>query len=339
VEMDSALFAKLSPARVVGITGTRGKSTVTHFLHAMAAAAGKNPFFGGNERDVATLPLLTKTDEKSLVILELDSWQLQGFENDRISPHIAVWTNFMPDHMNYYKNDMDRYFADKAAITRFQKKGDWFVTTGEIKEKIEARFGPLAATCITDPSIPDDWRVEIPGIHNRQNAAFATAAARCLGIADSIIKRTLATFPGLPNRLEPLGEKNGIAFYNDSNATTPEATIAALRTLVSQGKPIVLIAGGSDKELRFEALAALIESSVKKTILFAGTATEKLRALLSERTSPAVVPGMAEAMAAALAAGRPGDIVLLSPGATSFGIFKNEYDRGDQFRERFAALK
>ena len=89
----------------------------------MAKAAGLAPLLGGNERDIATLQLLTKTTDKSLVILELDSWQLQGFEESKISPHISVWTNFMPDHMNYYKNDMDRYFRDKAAIARFQKAG------------------------------------------------------------------------------------------------------------------------------------------------------------------------------------------------------------------------
>ena len=132
----------------MGITGTRGKSTTTHLIYEMAKAAGKDPVLGGNERDTATLPLLATTGKKSLIILELDSWQLQGFEDSHISPHIAVWTNFLPDHMNYYKGDMDRYFEDKAAIARFQKAGDTFITTREIKEKIESRFGALAGTCV-----------------------------------------------------------------------------------------------------------------------------------------------------------------------------------------------
>ena len=181
VEMDASLFAKLSPATIVGITGTRGKSTVTHLIYEMAKAAGKDPFLGGNERGTATLPLLAKTDASSTVILELDSWQLQGFEDAKISPHISVWTNFFPDHMNYYMSDMDRYFQDKAAIARFQKPGDHFFTTRDIKEKIEARFGTLRGTCVTDPTIPDDWEVALPGDHNQQNAAFACAAARCHG--------------------------------------------------------------------------------------------------------------------------------------------------------------
>jgi UDP-N-acetylmuramoylalanine--D-glutamate ligase len=339
VEMDASLFAKLSPATIVGITGTRGKSTVTHLIYEMARAAGKDPFLGGNERGTATLPLLAKTDAKNTVILELDSWQLQGFEDAKISPHVSVWTNFLPDHMNYYKDDMDRYFRDKSAIARFQKPGDVFVTTKEIKEKIESRFGTLAAACVTDPALPEDWEIALPGEHNRRNAAFARAVAQVMGIADEIIKNVLKNFSGLPGRLQLLGEKNGVAFYDDGNSTTPEATIAALKTLAPLGRPIILVAGGSDKELDFSALVPEIEAHVKKLVLFDGKATDKITALLSKNFPSAAAANMDEAFAAALAAASPRDIVLLSPGATSFGIFKNEYDRGDQFKAAFEKLR
>lgn len=331
VAMDASLFAKLSGATVVGITGTRGKSTTTHLIYEIAKAAGKNPGLGGNERDVATLNLLRGVAPGDLVILELDSWQLQGFEEASISPHIAVWTNFMPDHMNYYKGDMERYFRDKAAIARFQKKGDIFITTSEIKKSVEAQFGSLKGTCITDATIPKTWNIALVGKHNRTNAAYAVAVARALGIPDEIAKTVLEKFNGLPGRLEYLGEKKGIAFYNDSNSTTPEATIAALAALVPQNKPIALIAGGSDKELPFEALADYIPKTVKHLILFKGKATDKLLKVLPPDYNATIVLNMKDAFAAALAAAQPGDIILLSPGATSFGIFKNEYDRGDQF--------
>ena len=339
IEMDASLFAKLSGATIVGVTGTRGKSTVTHLIYEMAKAAGKNPELGGNERDTATLRLLSKTDHRSLVILELDSWQLQGFEEDGISPHVAVWTNFMPDHMNYYKGDMERYFQDKAAIARFQKKGDYFIAPRDIKERVEARFGKLRGTCVTDISIPDDWEMALPGEHNRKNAGAAAAAAKCLGISEKIIKNILKTFSGLPGRLEFLGERDNVAFYNDSNATTPEATMAALRTLDAQKRPITLIAGGSDKELIFTDLASEIAQRTKGVVLFQGQATEKLKALLPNDFPVTIVPNMQEAVAAALKSVMPGGIILLSPAATSFGIFKNEYDRGDQFREAVVALK
>jgi UDP-N-acetylmuramoylalanine--D-glutamate ligase len=345
VEMDASLFAKLSPATIVGITGTRGKSTTTHLIYEMARTAGKDPVLGGNERGTATLPLLATTDATSTVILELDSWQLQGFADAKISPHISVWTNFLPDHMNYYKGDMERYFEDKAAIARFQKKGDAFVSTRDIIEKIDQRFGVLESVCIANPVLPADWKVALLGDHNRANAAFACAAARGLGISDDVIKKILEAFTGLPGRLELLGEKNGIQFYDDGNSTTPEALSVALDALASVGRPIVLIAGGSDKELDYTALVPKIERSVKKLVLFNGKATDKITALLSASSpdSPAfpytAAANMNEAFAAATAAATPGDTILLSPGATSFGIFKNEYDRGDQFKAAFKALK
>jgi UDP-N-acetylmuramoylalanine--D-glutamate ligase len=339
VEMDASLFMKLSPAMTVGITGTRGKSTTTHLIYEILKAAGKDVHLGGNERGTATLPLLQKTTEKSIVVLELDSWQLQGLEDGTIGPHVSVWTNFFPDHMNYYKNDMDRYFADKAAIARFQKSGDYFITTKDIKEQIESWFGALQGTCLTDATLPSSWNLALRGEHNRQNAAYACAAARCLGIPDDVIKGVLALFAALPGRLEPLGEKSGIAYYNDSNSTTPEATIAALATLSKEGRPIILIAGGSDKALDYTTLIPIMETRVKKLILFKGTATDQMERLLPKTLPATVVLSMDEAMKAATTAATPGDIILLSPAAASFGIFRNEYDRGDQFRAAVQKLK
>ncbi len=342
IEMDASLFTKLSGAAVVGVTGTRGKSTVTHLIYAIAQAAGREPLLGGNERGMATLPLLKEARPDRLAVLELDSWQLQGFAEDKLSPHVAVWTNFMRDHMNYYRGDMDRYFEDKATIARFQKTEDFFITTPEIEAKFEERFGRPAAHCVTDAALPADWKLALTGEHNRVNAGFALAAARATGIADGASRKAIESFRGLPGRLELLGEKGGIAFYNDSNATTPEAAMAALKALAPaaarRGGGIVLIAGGSDKELVFDELAAKIAAAAKKTVLFNGAATEKLRQLLPNDHPVADAGSMDEAFRKALDAAKPGDIVLLSPGATSFGIFKNEYDRGDQFRELFAKL-
>ncbi len=364
VEMDAALFVKLCRERfgdaaasgggitIAGVTGTRGKSTVTQLIYEMAraaetdlAAADKNGgesggrvHLGGNVPDTATLPLIDAVRPGDTVILELDSWQLQGFAEDQLSPRIAAWTNFMPDHMNYYRGDMDRYFADKAAIARFQKPGDWFVAPRDIKERIETRFGALAGN-YAEPADLAGWEVALPGDHNRADAAIAAAAADRLGIPQNIIAAVLRTFTGLPNRLERLGEKNGIVFYNDSNATTPQATIAALSTLSAAGRPIILIAGGSDKELDFDGLARAIPTQTKRLVLIRGSATEKLKLLLPAGIAPAdEASDMAAAFRAALAAAAPGDTILLSPGATSFGVFKNEYDRGDQFRACFEHL-
>jgi UDP-N-acetylmuramoylalanine--D-glutamate ligase len=385
VEMDASLFVKLCREKfsgagasvhgsagargvtIVGITGTRGKSTTTHLIYEMVRAAfasgastdvpRRGVYLGGNERDTATLPLIEKVVAGDIVILELDSWQLQGFDEGRVSPAVAVWTNFMPDHMNYYHGDMDRYFADKAAIVRFQRAGsdDLFIAPREIKERVESKFfagGALPGNWVAPADLSDiaDWEIALPGEHNRANAACAVAAARALGVSDEIIKKVLKTFTGLPGRLELLGEKNGVAYYNDSNSTTPDATIAALRALVGSsspktaGRPIVLIAGGNDKELDFAALAREladmhVKKSLKAVVLFEGKASEKLKALLPvDFPAPTMAATMPAAFEAARALAAPGDIILLSPGATSFGIFKNEYDRGDQFGKAFEDL-
>ena len=353
VEMDAALFVKLATAdeksapTIVGITGTRGKSTVTQLIYEMAKAAGKNTYLGGNVKDIATLPLIETIKAGDVVVLELDSWQLQGFEEDHISPHIAVWTNFMPDHMNYYHGDMERYFMDKAAIARFQKSGDTFIAPRDIKEKIETKFfndASLPANHI-DPSAPD-WEITLPGEHNRANAGCAIAAARALGIPDETIKKVLKDFRGLPGRLELLGEKNDIVFYNDTNSTTPDAALAALRALgetaTTKNRPLVLIAGGNDKELDFAELAKVVAGNaphIKKLVLFQGKASEKIKALLPQNFPITMAAGMDEAFRTAMATAAPGDIILLSPAATSFGIFKNEYDRGEQFKAEFEHLK
>jgi UDP-N-acetylmuramoylalanine--D-glutamate ligase len=235
---------------------------------------------------------------------------------------------------------MARYFEDKAAIARFQTATDVFIAPHDIKEKIEATFGSLAGTYHEPDPIPLDWTLTLPGDHNRMNAMAATCAARKLGIPDETIKKVLATFQGLPGRLELLGEKNGISFYNDSNATTPDATIAAILTLAPQKVPIILIAGGSDKNLDFTNLATTIKENVARLILFPGKATDALAALLPKDFPVAMADTMPDAFAKALVAATAfspsRSIIMLSPAATSYGVFKNEYDRAEQFKKEVA---
>ena len=128
VEMDASLFAKFSPATIIGVTGTRGKTTTTNLLvHILETAFPGHVFIGGNIRGMATLPLLKKAKAGDYVVLELDSWQLQGFGDAKLSPRVAVFTNFLHDHMNYYKGDMNQYFADKANIYIHQSERDVLV--------------------------------------------------------------------------------------------------------------------------------------------------------------------------------------------------------------------
>ena len=252
----AALFAQLSGVSIIGVTGTRGKSTTTHMIHHVLShvTEGAPVILGGNVRGVSNLQLLKEVEEDSLAVMELDSWQLQGFGWAKISPHIAVFTTFMEDHMNYYHHDMDAYFADKAQIFKYQEESGVLVTTQEVftwAQKFMKKEGEEfhQEIKLVDASLlPEDCILAMPGEHNRLNAALATEALRATGLTDEEIFEGLATFPGVPGRLEYLGEvkvvnpatKGGwVKIYNDNNSTTPTATIVGLRA-VSKGKNVVL---------------------------------------------------------------------------------------------------
>ncbi|MBI5400992.1 MAG: UDP-N-acetylmuramoyl-L-alanine--D-glutamate ligase [Candidatus Yonathbacteria bacterium] len=345
VEMDASLFAKFTGATIVGITGTRGKSTVTHLLeYILTRAYPKHVFVGGNVRGVATLPLLKKVKAGDIVILELDSWQLQGFGDAKLSPHIAVFTNFLPDHLNYYKGNMGKYFNDKENIFKYQNEDEVFIVGEQAAREIKKRANPRASLGQGSKGcpwivakvalVPKTWKIQIPGEHNRANIACAILVCRELDVSSEVIKKGVESFAGVPGRLECVATVGGVKYYNDTTATTPDGNRVALEALGAKGKKnIVLIAGGADKELDYASMAKLVHKTVKGLVLIEGTATEKLLRLIPKKTSYPVyiVDSMKDAVEVARDFARRGDIVLLSPGAASFGVFKNEFERGDQF--------
>ena len=331
VRMSADLFAELSGVPVIGVTGTRGKSTVTHMIKAILDAAGKPVLLGGNVRGVSTLALLDAAVPESIAVLELDSWQLQGFGEARISPHIAVFTTFYPDHLNYYHDDMDAYLADKANIFIYQKPSDTLILGKQCAPTIIEKYGGKieSEVVIADElKLPDTWTLKIPGLHNRYDAALALAAARALGIPDETSRTALQSFAGVPGRLELVREVRGVKVYNDTTATTPEATLAALKALDTGEKNIVLIMGGADKSLDMNTLLYEIPNHAKRVILLAGTGTSRVLEFLP---GASVFDDLAKAVQEAFVSAVPGDIILFSPAFASFGMFKNEYDRGDQF--------
>ncbi len=365
IEMDASLFCKLLPDGVttIGVTGTRGKSTTTHlifhilnkFLEGGELKVGreekeeKKPkvFLGGNVRDMATLPLIKEVSLGDYVVLELDSWQLQGFGDSKISPNISVFTTFMEDHMNYYKNSMERYFADKANIFKYQKEGDVFVM-GEGMENSFKKYGkgleiPQNTAVAKKADIKEGWKIQLLGEHNLLNISCTVAVARALKIDEEIIKKAVESFKPVSGRLEFLKEVNGVKIYNDNNATTPIATIAGIEALDSelQGKDgkLILIAGGADKGLELKELVGVIEKKCKTVVLLPGTGTNRLisnfQFLISNQDSIFNVSNLEEALDKAMSLVENGDIILFSPGFASFGPppggFANEYDRNDQF--------
>lgn len=328
VAMSTALFAQFASeigVTIIGVTGTRGKSTVSHMIYHALIHAGKRAHLGGNIRGISTLAMLPEMRAGDYAVLELDSWQLQGFGDLSISPNVAVFTNLMPDHQNYYP-DMDAYFADKAHIFAHQKKGDALFIGEELRDRVRA------AHPINEPTVPGalapDWQLKILGEHNRINGSFAAAVLLHLGMDIATIRAGLESFDGVEGRLQFLGLADGVRVFNDNNATTPEATIAAIRALDQGRRDIILIAGGADKNLPLETMADEIQKKCKAVMLLAGTGTERLRPLLGDAM---VFHTLETAVDSAFDTAEFGDAVLFSPAFASFGSYVNEYERNDHF--------
>lgn len=325
VVMSAAVFAENTKARLIGVTGTKGKSSVTHMLFDVLKAAGENVYLGGNVRGVSTLALLDVVGEGDWVILELDSWQLQGFGEARISPEISVFTNFMEDHLNYYDGDLERYFLDKANIFEFQKSTDTFVTNEGVVTFAEKYGVAIRGKKVLVGEYSFDFELpNLIGEHSFKNARYVLCVAELLGIDSSVAMKALSEFGGVSGRLEFVREFEGRKYYNDTTATIPDATIVGI--LSFRGKSISLIAGGDDKALDYTELAKIIREEVVELVLLPGSATDKLIEKLGDDFKYKVVRDLDEAVGLVA-----GEIVLFSPGATSFGMFKNEFDRGDRF--------
>ena len=337
VYMSTALFALFCPTRTIGVTGTRGKSTTTQMIFDGLVRDGRRVILGGNVRGVSTLALLPEVTADHDVVLELDSWQLQGFDDLKIAPSISVFTTFLPDHMNYYEGDLERYLYDKLTIFRHQRPGDVGILSSGVLDQIVS--SPLAASLMSptrlivpEPLTPD-IALRVPGRHNRLNAGLALAALTAAGVSPRTAGEALSAYTALEGRLQLVAEHNGLKFYNDSNATTQDATLAALQSFPSDR--VILIFGGADKGLPIDDLLAFIGSEPIRCVALAGTGTDRM---LSAIPALEVARSMPAAVAAAVAKAAPGDIVVLSPGFASFGLFQNEYDRSDQLLNEVAAF-
>jgi UDP-N-acetylmuramoylalanine--D-glutamate ligase len=344
LKQSAAWFAELAGVPIIGVTGTRGKSTVTHMIHhVLSEVTGEKILLGGNVRGLSNLQLLKEVEDDSLCVMELDSWQLQGWGWAKQSPQIAVFTNFMEDHLNYYMTGgrgkgeaMQLYFEDKANIFTYQEETGVLVTTPEVFERAKQLAGVTLGqeVVLADASIiPEDSLLSMPGEHNRLNAALAHQALKAVSLTDDEIFSGLASFPGVPGRLEYLGERDGVKIYNDNNATTPQATIRGLEAVGnSNDKNVILIVGGAYKNIDPAPLLAEMQRYCKKVVLLPGTGTDKLTSALKNTPIDwSIVSGVEGAVRAGLASGESGDVLLFSPGFASFGLFKNEYERNDAF--------
>lgn len=338
IEMDESLFAKLMPAgvEIVGITGTRGKTSTTYLVYELLQLLKKRRIFlAGNVQGKATLPLIKEVEAGDIVVLELSSWQLQGFSEALLSPHIGLWTNLYPDHLNYYKGSMEAYADDKKNIYRYQTAEDFFIYNADdefllnLLSEVKADKLPFSAS-----EIDDSWNLKILGLHNKANIAAALKVGQIYGLDYAKMKKTIEKFSGVAYRLEYRGEKNHVKFYNDTTSTTPVAALKALEAFPPE-QELVLIAGGADKNLDLSEWVDYLITRVDKIVLLQGSGTEILKNLLEERGASSIIKGEHDNLSAALAQAidlaTENSVVLFSPGFASFGMFKNEYDRGERF--------
>jgi len=367
IETDISLFLAACPARLVAVTGSKGKSsTSSAIFHVLSEnRTGGRAFLGGNIT-ISPLSFLDELEDGDDVVLELSSWQL-GDLNGRnlLKPRAAVITPIMKDHLDRYTS-MEAYIDDKRLIYQNQDGNDATIACDDNWGRCfleESKGRPLlyskkpliwgvSGGWIPDPEGPglarfhdnpnfsgkDGCIVEvvpskllIPGFHQKQNLLAAALALLHLGLAPDTVRESLGRFPGIEHRLEFFHESGGVKFYNDSAATIPEAAAAAI---LAFEKPPILVAGGTDKNLDFAPLAMAAEK-VKALVLLSGTGSDKIAGLLEGGIIKCRGPfdSIEAAAEAALDAAEPGDSVVFSPGCTSFGMFLNEFDRGSKWKE------
>jgi UDP-N-acetylmuramoylalanine--D-glutamate ligase len=293
---------RLLQPRLVGVTGTNGKTTTAELLGVMLEA----PVAGNVGRALTDLD--GAIDPGTLVVCELSSFQLEDVHE--LACEVAVLLNLEPDHLDRYAT-FDDYRDAKLRI--FERARVKIVPKGSGLEGLEFS---------ADDPLPAEPRIR--GAHNRENAAAATAAARAVGVSEDQIAQALRSFPGVPHRLEPVGEVNGVAYVNDSKATNVAAALRALAAY--EDEPVHLILGGSRKGEDFAPLAAAIGPNVRSIHLIGETADELAAAIPQARRDG----DLASALAAVDA--RPGDVVLLSPACASYDQFRDFEERGEEFR-------
>jgi UDP-N-acetylmuramoylalanine--D-glutamate ligase len=315
------------------VTGANGKSTTAAMIAAILEADGRRTWLGGNLGG-SLLDDLDRIGPGDWVVLELSSFQLFRL-NHTPMPRVAVVTNCTPNHLDWH-GGYQQYVTAKQRILTGQTRdgiavlGESLAGDGSWRRQVR---GSLAAL-VPDAAIPP---LALPGKHNRRNAVYAATAAQAAGCGDEAIRRGLRGFSGLPGRLQLVATRGGRTFYNDTTATTPESTIAALGSLSA---PIWLLAGGSDKGIDLAPLASAVVAGARGAAFFGATAPA-LRDLL-KTVAPdypcAQVSTMSEALAWCWSRSRPGDCIVLSPACASHDQFQNFRHRGAAFCELVARL-
>ena len=313
------LFLANSQGLIIGITGTKGKSTTSSLIYNILKAGGKRVHLIGNiEKPV--LSFLLGKNKKDIFVYELSSHQLYNLKQ---SPNISVFLNIFPEHLDYYRN-FKEYAKAKANITLYQKKEDYLIFNK--KDKLVSSFAKKSKAN----------KLPIVGDYYELDKAAAKKVGKLLKISPKLIKKVIDNFKGLECRMELVGTFKGITFYNDSLATIPEATILAIKSLGSEVETILL--GGFYRNISFKSLARkILKSKIKTAILFPSTGEKIWKEISSldkkKRIKHFFVKNMKEAVELSFKNTSKSKICLLSPASPSFGLFKNYKERGDLFKK------
>lgn len=357
----TSYFFDNCPAKIIGITGTKGKGTTATLIYEILRQnfKSKSPrlkiVITGNIGKKQPLEIMESLTDRDWVVYELSSFQLQDLNK---SPHIGVALMVTSEHLDVHKNQ-EEYLLAKSAITKFQSDKDFSVINFDFENSKRIGCQGSGAKRFFSTETPNGdcffgkdgcihflqfgtrrWNKitgwALKGLHNVQNICAAILASDSAGCSAAAIERAVLNFQGLEHRLEFVTEKSGIKFYNDSFSTVPETAIAAIKSF---GEPLILILGGSSKKSDFKTLAQVVfhAGNIKKIILVGLEASRLKRELLTANFSPEkILEGasvMSEIFSQIKTAARPGDSVLLSPACASFDMFKNYQDRGQQFKK------
>jgi len=344
------LFFALCPAPILGVTGSAGKSTTTSLIGDIFAAAGREVFVGGN----IGRPLLGKLDQisaSSWVVMELSSFQLEPLQ---VSPHIGLVTNVTPNHLDRHPS-MEAYWAAKGQILAHQVPTDWAVLNAD--DDWTRRYRPLGRVLhfslegivegaylagqqlmLLGEPLLEISDVPLRGRHNLANVLAAMASSHAAGIDPTSMRAAIQAFKGVPHRLQTVAERDGVLFVDDSIATAPERSIAALR---AYGEALVLVAGGRDKHLPMQDWASLIARRVKHVVLLGEMSdliAQAIHVADPGYTAMTRASTMDEAVARAASVASSGDVVLLSPGGTSYDMYSDFEARGHDFARAVGEL-
>ncbi len=368
IETDLSLFLKICPSEnLIAVGGTKGKTTVTNLIYHIFSHVQKKIVHAGN-MGISVFDILPSITPETLVLLEISSWQLEGLRQMKFKPSIAVLTNILPDHLDRY-NGFDDYANSEKLIYKFQDESDYLVTNFDnpVTKDTARETAADIFWFSTKKEVPqgtylngdklifkreDNFKkvfsqikdIQIPGIHNIENVLASANVCFIHGLLSAQISNGIKTFSGIPNRLEKIRILNGIHFYNDTCATTPDATMAAINSF--SNKPLILILGGKDKKLNYEQLCQTIKK--KKNIGYLiilqhpeYNASDMIYSGLKDlylHNKLQFCSTMSEAVQIAFCKAKIGTYILLSPAATSFGMFRNEFERGKSFRQTVEKL-